>query len=702
MTIDERYKILFESVKIGPVVAPNRFYQVPHCNGMGYRDVSGMVALRAIKAEGGWGTVCTEQVEIHHTSEITPFIELRIWDDKDLPTLSRITNAIHAHNSLAGIELAYNGINGPNLYSREVPLGPSDLPTVTYTNDPVQARAMTKRDIANLRRWHRNAALRAKSAGFDIIYVYAAHGFGAPQHFLSRRYNHRTDEYGGSLKNRARLLVELIEDTKDAVGDTCAVACRIGVEELLGEEGIHREEMQELFSEISELPDLWDLTLCSWDIDSQTSRFSEEGHDELFVTGFMQLTTKPVVGVGRFTSPDAMVSQIRRGVLDLIGAARPSIADPFLPKKIAEDRLEDIRECIGCNICVSGDMTMSPIRCTQNPTMGEEWRKRWHPEIIQRKGSSQSVLIVGGGPAGLECARALGRRGYQVTLAEKKKELGGRVTQESRLPGLAAWGRVRDYRIEQIRQMENVEIYLDSDVTADDILEFGSEHIVLATGSSWRRDGVSRHHLSPQVFPESLVFTPDDIFSGRIPSGRVVVYDDDHFYLGGVLAEYCRKNGCEVTLITPAAVVSSWTVYTLEQETIQADLLKKGIKILPHHFVRPGQKTNPEAVHIYTESVPYEAKILDCSALVLVTARLPNSGLESALEAVRNSWDEAGIKSVTRIGDALAPATIAAAVYSGHRYARELDEDIDPDAVPFERELIEIAAEPDWETFWLE
>ena len=357
MDVDERYKILFEPVKIGPVVTPNRFYQVPHCNGMGFRDVSGMVALRAIKAEGGWGVVCTEQVEIHHTSEIAPYIELRIWDDKDLPVLSRITNAVHIHGALAGIELAYNGMNGPNLYSREVPLGPSDLPTVTFSNDPVQARAMTKRDITNLRRWHRNAALRSKAAGFDIVYVYGAHGLGAPQHFLSRRYNQRTDEYGGSLKNRARLLIELIEDTKDAVGDTCAVACRIGVDELIGEEGIHREEMLELFSEIGELPDLWDLTLCSWDIDSRTSRFGEEGHQEPFVSGFKQLTSKPVVGVGRFTSPDAMVSQIRRGVLDLIGAARPSIADPFLPKKIAEDRLEDIRECIGCNICVSGDMT---------------------------------------------------------------------------------------------------------------------------------------------------------------------------------------------------------------------------------------------------------------------------------------------------------------------------------------------------------
>jgi dimethylamine/trimethylamine dehydrogenase len=561
---------------------------------------------------------------------------------------------------------------------------------------------MTKRDITNLRRWHRNAALRSKAAGFDIVYVYGAHGLGAPQHFLSRRYNQRTDEYGGSLKNRARLLIELIEDTKDAVGDTCAVACRIGVDELIGEEGIHREEMLELFSEIGELPDLWDLTLCSWDIDSRTSRFGEEGHQEPFVSGFKQLTSKPVVGVGRFTSPDAMVSQIRRGVLDLIGAARPSIADPFLPKKIAEDRLEDIRECIGCNICVSGDMTMSPIRCTQNPTMGEEWRKRWHPEKIHRKGKSESVLIVGGGPAGLECARALGRRGYQVTLAEKNKELGGRVTQESRLPGLAAWNRVLDYRLGQIRQMENVEIFLGSDVTVDDILEFGSEHVVLATGSKWRRDGVGRYHLTPQIFPEKMIFTPDDIFAGRLPIGKVVIYDDDHFYLGGVLAEHCRKNDCEVTLVTPAALVSSWTVHTLEQEMIEADLLKKGIRILTRHVVQSGKNLIPEnelyIVHIYTG----EVTILDCDALVLVTARLPTSELESGLEEVRNSWADAGIISVTRIGDALAPATIAAAVYSGHRYARELDEEIDPDAVPFERELTEIAAEPDWNTFWQE
>ena len=131
---------------------------------------------------------------------------------------------------------------------------------------------------------------------------------------------------------------------------------------------------------MGELPDLWDFVAGPWEDDSATARFEDEGHQEQHVRGLKALTTKPVVGVGRFTSPDTMVRMIRDGVLDFIGAARPSIADPFLPEKIEQGRLEDIRECIGCNICVAGDATMTPIRCTQNPSMGEEWRRGWHPE----------------------------------------------------------------------------------------------------------------------------------------------------------------------------------------------------------------------------------------------------------------------------------------------------------------------------------
>src|SRR5258706_5602616 len=242
MSRDPRYDVLFEPVRIGPLTSKNRFYQVPHCNGMGYRDVTALATMRGIKAEGGWGVVCTEQVEIHPSSDITPFIELRLWDDRDIPGLARTSEAIHRHGALAGIELAYNGMNGSNFYTREVPMGTGHLPIATFFNDPVQARAMDKQDIANLRRWHRQAALRAKQAGFDIVYVYAAHAFCVLDHFLSPRFNQRIDEYGGSIVNRMRLLREVTEDTREAVGDTCAVAGRLAVGELIGTGGLHKAE----------------------------------------------------------------------------------------------------------------------------------------------------------------------------------------------------------------------------------------------------------------------------------------------------------------------------------------------------------------------------------------------------------------------------------------------------------------------------
>ena len=235
---------------------------------------------------------------------------------------------------------------------------------------------------------------------------------------------------------------------------------RFATDELMGDGGIASDaEGRDVVAMLAELPDLWDVNLSPWSNDSTTSRFKAEGSQEPFTAFVKRLTSKPVVGVGRFTSPDSMVSQIKRGILDFIGAARPSIADPFLPKKIEEGRLEDIRECIGCNICVSGDFTITPLRCTQNPTMGEEWRKGWHPEIIPAHKSDDAVLVVGAGPAGLECARALGQRGYRVHLAEAGDELGGRVTLESKLPGLAEWARVRDHRIQQLGKLDNVEIY---------------------------------------------------------------------------------------------------------------------------------------------------------------------------------------------------------------------------------------------------
>ncbi|MEM9581500.1 MAG: FAD-dependent oxidoreductase [Pseudomonadota bacterium] len=685
---DPRYDILFEQVKIGPLTAKNRFFQVPHCNGGGYRDPSAAAAMRGIKAEGGWGVIFTEQCEMHHTSEITPFIELRLWEDKDIPQLRKMSEKMKEHGALAGIQLAYSGINGPNLYTKEVPLAPSALPIRTFTNDPVQARALDRQDIKDLRRWFVNAAKRSKQAGFDLICLYGAHGFGIFQHFLSRATNQRGDEYGGSLENRARFSQEVIADMRDAVGDTMAITLRVSLDETIGELGFSNAEVRDYIEMNKDLPDLWDLAQGTWEDCSGPSRFKQEAQQQELVRGIHELTDKPIVGVGRFTSADVMVKQVKSGLLDFIGCARPSIADPFLPKKIEDGRIEDIRECIGCNICITGDMTMSISRCTQNPTFMEEWRKGWHPEKMNAKGDSENVLVVGSGPAGLEAARALSERGYDVAIAEATTTLGGRVARERQLPGLNAWGRVLEYREYQISQKPNVETYFDSHLDAESILEFGFENVCLATGAKWRRDGVARQHVVPMPIADGAkVYTPDDLMDGTLPTGKVVVFDDDHYYMGGVLAELLAQNGADVTLITPSAYVSDWTNNTLEQIAIHPKLVEAGVNIVLNRGVTEICPDYVVSNCVYTDRTQhYEA-----DAVVMVTARQEVNGIYQDLKAREAEWADAGIKKVQLIGDANAPGPIAWATYAGHRYARELDMPEIGDTLPFRREITELA-----------
>ena len=669
---DPRYDILFEPMKIGPVTAPNRFYQVPHCNGMGRMFPDSMIEMRGMKAEGGWGIVTTEQCDFHPTGDVQPFTETSMWDDGDLPYLAAMVDAVHEHGSLAGIELVHNGQDSGCLYSREVPIGPEHRP-ITWHQHPIQARAMSLDDIRDYRRWHRKAVLRARQAGFDMVVVYAGHNGTVPSHFLSRQSNQRSDEYGGSLENRLRLYRELIEETKDAIGDTMAVVARFAVDEMMGKEGLEwAGEGKEAIEMLAELPDMWDVNVSDWENDSMTSRFAREGYQEEYIAFVKSVTSKPVSAVGRYTSPDTMVSAIRRGVVDIIGAARPSIADPFLPNKIKQGRPEDIRECIGCNICAAWNNLSAPSRCTQNPTMGEEWRKRWHPEKIAPKESDSTILIVGAGPAGLEAALALGKRGYQVTLAEARNEAGGRVTRESRLPKLNEWARVRDYRLGQIQRMPNVEIYLESEMNAEQIQEFGADKVALATGALWRNDGVGRGIRFP--VPGCKALTPDDIMDGKrsaMAGSAVTIYDDDHYYMASVIAELLASEGYRVTLATQGMCVASWTEYTLEQRHIENRLLNVGIQILARHQLSEVGEGWLQLTNTLTGEVSNHE-----GSVISVTARLPRDELFEVLK---------GKIPVRRIGDCFGPSIIAAAVYEGHRYAREFDTDIDPDAVPFNR-----------------
>ena len=659
---DPRYDCLFEPIRLGPVTAPNRFYQVPHCSGMGWKRPRMLAAMRGVKAEGGWGVVCTEYCSVHPTSDDGAYPFARLWDADDIRDNALMTEAVHAHGALAGVELWHGGGFIANLDTRLPPLGIVSRPSTNVdVHHPVQCRRLDRSDIADIRRWQAAAARRAVEAGFDVVYVYATHGYLLSE-FLHADTNDRTDEYGGSLENRNRIVRELIDVTLDAVADKAAVAVRYAAD-------MADPESVDAFGAMADLPDLWDLTVHDYAVEMGVSRFTGEAALQEHVRQARAMTTKPVVAVGRFTSPDTMARVVRDGTQDLIGAARPSIADPFLPKKIEEGRIEDIRECIGCNICYAHNSLGVPIRCTQNPTMGEEHRRGWHPERVPLVSASrrERILVVGAGPAGLEAARVLGESGHAVMLAEATRAPGGRVTLESRLPGLSEWARVRDWRVGQIDKLPNVEVFPESRMTADDILEVGVDHVLVATGSRWTTDGVGRARNLPfEVAAGSVVVGADRVLtSAETPSGHALIFDDDHYYMGAVIALALRARGNAVTLVTPAGRAGQWSDHTNEQHASARALIHAGVEIVTNRVV---DRIAPGGV---TASCVFSGgqQDIDADWVLPLTRREPNDALYYAVQGAVSEDRTGAPKTVVRIGDCLAPGTIAAAVHGGYRAA---------------------------------
>ena len=672
--MNERYKILFEPIDIGPKTAKNRFYQVPHAMGSGNDMPNTRAAQRGIKAEGGWSVVNTGYCSIHPSSDDRPLPMARLWSEKDVASHVPMVEAVHEHDALAGIEFFHGGAYAANRHTRIPPMSPSGIQQkVSELMDMhlTAPKVMDKKDIKDLIQWHLIATERAIQAGFDIIYCYAGMGF-LPYHFLHPTFNKRTDEYGGSLENRSRLMRELITEMKTVAGDRAAIAVRMSTDELLNfKSESSQSEAHEFFEINGELPDLWDIKMSSWFKECPSGRFAEPGHMEPYNGFVKKLTSKPVVGVGWFTSPDIMAKQINDGILDFVGAARASIADPFLPNKIKEGREDDIRECIGCNICASCYNQGIPVRCTQNPSMGEEWRRGWHPEKVKPKSSDNSVLVIGGGPAGLEATLSLARRGYSVAIADSEKELGGRINKEAKLPGMSSYKRVIDYRVSQINQLENVDVYLDNTMARDDVLELGFDHVVTATGSTWQPSIMDEKSAPILITKTDSIFTPEDVLEGYELQSPVIIFDFDYYYMGGLIAEYIKDLGHEVTIITPFEKVSPWSFNSNEVSEIESRLLDKDIKVLTKHRINDIGESSIEIIH----QVINKKTDVDRGSLVLVGHRKQSDTLYTQLTSDEDALKASGIKSVQNIGDSNAPGAIVHATYAGHLYANTFDQE---------------------------
>jgi dimethylamine/trimethylamine dehydrogenase len=672
MPMDPNHAILFEPVRIGPKTLKNRFYQVPHCSGFGTEKPWTQAAHRGVKAEGGWAAVCTEYAPLAPDADEAPLIAARFWDEDDMRALRLMTEEAHRHGALAGLELHHSGNHAPNRITRWPTLGPSQL--ASDLEFDVVAKAMELRDIRRVQDDWVEAAVRARDSGFDIVYVYGGHSY-LPMQFLSPFYNKRTDAYGGPMANRARFWRETLERVKEAVGRDCAIVTRISVEGM-GPSGIHVDEALEFVRLVDDLVDLWDANIGSialWSHDSGTSRYFEEGYQLEWTGRVREATDKPVVGVGRVTSPDLMAKIVRSGAWDLIGSARPSIADPFLPRKIEEGRTDEIRECTGTNVCIMKVDGYGHLGCIQNATAGEEHRRGWHPERFEvATNAAAPVLIVGAGPAGMECAVVLGKRGSEmVHLVEADEEFGGKLRWIRRLPTLGDWGRVIDWRAIQLQKLPHVAVVTGKRLTAPDVRDYGAEIVIVATGSHWAPDGLQAGTHEPIAGADSPnVFTPEQIAADGIRPGgpRIVVYDAEGYFTGPGIAELLAKDGYEVSFVTALETVSPISDLTLEGPLLRTHLHEAGVRMQ-----RGVTVTSIGSGQVAGEDEFGDAWSLDIDAVVLVTQQVSDDALYHELVGDPSALEAAGIQHVYRIGDAVTPRFISEAVFDGHRLAREID-----------------------------
>jgi N,N-dimethylglycine/sarcosine dehydrogenase len=644
---------LLSPLTIRRFVLKNRIVSTSHDAHFG---VNGLPTDRYIryhveKARGGAALVQAFGTSSVHPTSPGGSGSINNWDDSIITPFRTLADEIHACGALITCQLVHRGRRASSAGTRAPLLAPSDDPNERTGEIP---RMMSREEIAMVIEAYAAAAQRTVRAGFDGVEI-AMFGDMLPDEFLSPVVNGRTDEYGGSFEGRLRFPTELLTAVREAIGRECLLLVRMSADDFLPRE-LTRDERLEVARRFDALGvvDIFSITAGTVKTLVGRSRhvpssYAPHGVYLPLVRGFREALRAPVIYAGRIVHPAEGESVLADGVADLVGMTRAIIADPEMPRKAAEGRLEDIRLCVGANEgCIGRLYQGLPIECVQNPSVGREVELAGITPARRRR----RVVVVGGGPAGLEAARVAAIRGHEVILLERRDRLGGQVPIAARAPGREEMAGITDWLERQVRKL-GVDVRLGIDADQDEVLSLEPDAVVVATGSTTRTPRATVHDGAD-------VFFPVDVLDGAVLAGRrIVVLAEDPHMAGPTTADFLASRGHRVTVLTQGYSVGEAIDDTL-RPVVLARLLTQGVTLVPLHRVVEIHRNHVVAEHVLTGA----HSTFEADAAVAATGGRANDALYHVIRGK--------VPTVLLVGDAVTPRRIHEAILEGTRAARTL------------------------------
>lgn len=651
MSAAGRYRYLFTPLKLGPVTLANRVVFSAHLTNYASDGLPSAqhAAYYAARAAGGAGLIITEEHSTHPTD--WPYEKLiHGFHPEVIPGYRRITEAVHAHGVPIFAQLNHNGGQASSMYSRLPVWAPSPVPDPLFREVP---KAVTTGEIDEIVAGYATVAAHCKAGGFDGVELQCSHS-SIVRGFLSPATNIRTDDYGGSLANRARLLLRLVEAVREAIGPDLALGVRLCGDELI-EGGTTIDEAVQVARWV-EATGKADYINTSIGVATSTLYMIEAsmsippGYAMFIPSAIRKAVDLPVVGVGRFKDPLQADRALAEGHADLIGVVRGQIADADFVAKARSGHASDIRTCLSCNQECVGRMGLNRwLGCIENPRTGRESVPLPTPTRRGRR-----VVVVGGGPAGLQAAATAAERGHDVTLLERQQATGGQVSVAASVPSRAEFlDVVRNSLAECARY--GVDVRTGVVATAEVIRELNPEVVVLATGA----------RPQPPYWAGGLERVVDvrDVLEGRAaPEGEVVVIDDLGFHQATSVAELLADRGCSVRISTSGMVVGQDLGVTLDMETFNVRAAEKGITQTTDEVVLGAEEdAGGVRLQVLTHTTGSTTEVR-CDWVVCATHQAPEDALWQQLSGSAEF-------EVHRAGDCVAPRRAHAAVVEGHRVA---------------------------------